>query len=140
MRFVTGKVQNFSWTRLASQNSQLMSSAQNSSISGTVQGIRKSGNTYLISSPTIGKQWKAKSAPNRNPSLRKSFAKRISKDRQTDATKALERQLDKERKAAEEVCAFPRLGLMIGAKRGNKSEKSSKGGKREIRIDESQGI
>lgn len=140
-KFVTGKGQNFFLgTRLTSRNSQIMSSAQNSSVSGTVHGIRKSGNTYLISSLTIGKQWKTKSAPNRNPSLRKSFAKRISKDRQTEATKALERQLDKERKATEDVCTLPRLELMIGAKRGNEGEKGGKGGKGEIRIDESQGI
>src|SRR5271170_341976 len=49
---------------------------------------------------TEGKQWKSKSAPNKNPSLRTAFSKRITKDKQKDATKALERQLNEERKAA----------------------------------------
>ena len=50
-----------------------------------------------------GKQWKAQAAPIRNLSLRTSFAKRISKTKQVEATKALERQLNEERKTTETV-------------------------------------
>ena len=50
-----------------------------------------------------GKQWKAKTVPNKNPALRTSFSKRIQKNRQLEATKALERQLNEERKQAETV-------------------------------------
>jgi hypothetical protein len=53
-----------------------------------------------------GKQWKAKSAPNKNPSLRTTFSKRISKDKQVEATKALERQLNEERQTAKTVRLF----------------------------------
>jgi len=66
-------------------------------------GIRKSGMFTRQHLFTLGKQWKGKATPNKNPSLRTPFAKRIVKDRQAEATKALERQLKEERKAAEEV-------------------------------------
>jgi len=69
-------------------------------------GIRKSGMFTHRQWLTLGKQWKAKATPNKNPSLRTPFAKRIVKDKQAEATKALERQLKEERKAAEEV-EFP---------------------------------
>lgn len=58
---------------------------------------------HVLVAITLGKQWKAKSTPNKNPSLRISFAKRLVKDKQAEATKALERQLREEKKAAEEV-------------------------------------
>jgi len=69
----------------------------------TVQGVRKSGISQLYHVLTEGKQWKAKSAPNKNPSLRTAFSKRITKDKQKEATKALERQLNEERKTHETV-------------------------------------
>ena len=68
-------------------------------------GVRKSGgsegtlNIFLIT----GKQWKSKSTPNKNPSIRTTFSKRIAKTKQIEATKALEKQLNEERRLAESV-------------------------------------
>lgn len=59
-----------------------------------------------------GKQWKAQSKPNKNPKLRTAFSKRIVKDKQAEATKALERQLKEERKAATEV-EFPVTSAVV---------------------------
>jgi hypothetical protein len=50
-----------------------------------------------------GKQWKAPKAPNKNPLVRTTFARRITKAKQIEATKALERQLIEERKQTETV-------------------------------------
>lgn len=79
-----------------------MSSA-NTSQPAQVAGVRKSGMDWALYSNFAGKQWKAKSAPNKNPSLRTTFSKRITKAKQIEATKALERQLNEERKVAETV-------------------------------------
>jgi hypothetical protein len=53
-----------------------------------------------------GKQWKAQAAPNKNAALRTSFSKRITKNKQLEGTKGLERQLNEERKTAETVHSF----------------------------------
>jgi hypothetical protein len=50
-----------------------------------------------------GKQWKAPKAPNKNPLVRTTFARRITKAKQVEATKALERQLIEDRKQTETV-------------------------------------
>jgi hypothetical protein len=76
--------------------------------------------------------------PNKNSSLRRSFAKRISKTKQIEATKALEKQLKEERKQADTVI-LSQIRLTVGTKRDSQSEKRSKRGKRKIRTDENQG-
>jgi hypothetical protein len=73
---------------------------------------------------TAGKQWKAISAPNKNPSLRTTFSKRISKAKQVEATKALERQLIEERKAAVAVfSSHPKVDQNRRKKRRQRREK-----------------
>jgi hypothetical protein len=50
-----------------------------------------------------GRDWKGESKPNHNPALKNTFAKRIAKAKQVEVTKALEKQLNEERKVAENV-------------------------------------
>ena len=75
--------------------------------SGPVKGIRVSGIKYVCGTNlNLGRQWKAPAKPNHNPALKSTFAKRIAKTKQVEATKALEKQLGEERKAAENVSPF----------------------------------
>lgn len=76
---------------------------------------------------TAGKQWKAKSAPNKNPSLRTTFSKRISKDKHLEATKALERQLNQERELAETVASVDKQKIDLQErKEAAKARKAAK--------------
>jgi len=74
---------------------------------GQETGVRKSGIPFRRSAGTeifrAGKQWKAPATPNKNPALRNTFSKRIAKDKKLEATKALEKQLEEERKQVETV-------------------------------------
>ena len=71
-----------------------------------VKGVTVSGIPRLQYISWIGRNWKTQSKPNHNAALSSTFSKRIAKAKQVEATKALEKQLIEERKAAENVISF----------------------------------